>query len=59
VGYVGLMGNVRGAHLHVSLIAAEAVEFICNEISGELAIGLNDRMINPFNYEKSYQWRKQ
>jgi murein DD-endopeptidase MepM/ murein hydrolase activator NlpD len=59
VGFVGLTGNVRGAHLHVSLIVADEVEHIYNEKSGQLESGLIDRMINPFNYEKSYQWREQ
>ncbi|MDR0403751.1 MAG: M23 family metallopeptidase [Treponema sp.] len=58
VGYVGLTGNVRGAHLHVSFIVAESVEYVCNISSGELVSGLNDRMKNPFNYEKSYWWRE-
>jgi murein DD-endopeptidase MepM/ murein hydrolase activator NlpD len=59
VGYVGLTGNVRGAHLHVSLIVAEAVNDVCNVTTSELRNGLIDRMINPFNYENLYQWRKQ
>jgi murein DD-endopeptidase MepM/ murein hydrolase activator NlpD len=50
VGYVGLTGNVRGAHLHVSFIVADEVGYIYDEKTGNLLVNeIIDRSKNPFN----------